>query len=78
MFHKLRQAKYLKARSNANSVSVGFFGQVASLARVHQYGLRDRVRPGGPQIHYEQRQLLGFTKEDEAMIEEVLVEHLST
>lgn len=43
---KMRQARFLKARSNANGVSVGFFGRIA---RVHQYGLRDRVFPGGPE-----------------------------
>lgn len=77
MFHKLRQAKYLKARISSggkpNSISVGFFGQVATLARVHHYGLRDRVRPGGPEVQYEARQLLGFSKEDVEMIEEGLL-----
>lgn len=76
MFKKLRQARYLKARSNTNSISVGFFDRVDRLSWVHQYGLRDRVRPGGTQVQYARRQLLGFTAEDEAVIEAVLVEWL--
>ena len=77
MFVKLRQARYLKARTRSDEVTVGFFGQVANLARVHQYGLRDRTRKDGPQVQYEQRELLGFSDADLEMIEEKLLQHLA-
>lgn len=35
---------------------------VARIARVHQEGLTDPVRPGGPKARYDKRVLLGFTK----------------
>ncbi len=76
MFYKLRQSKYLKIKTTPNSVAVGFFGSVASIARVHHYGLRDRVRPNGPDVQYEKRELLGFSKEDEAMITDIVLEFL--
>lgn len=77
MFMKIRQNKYLKTRINAGSVSVGFFGRVANMARVHQYGLRDKVRRDGPEVRYEARELLGFSHSDVDMITDLLTEHLS-
>lgn len=77
MFIKLRQRRHLKARVSSAEISVGFFGRVARIARVHQYGLRDRVAPDGPQADYEQRELIGFTREDRAMIEARLLEYLA-
>lgn len=77
MFTKIRSAKYLKQKHNASTVSVGFFGNVARIARVHQYGLRDRVAQNGPEVQYEKRELLGFTEQDKAMIEQLLIEHLA-
>ncbi|MEN5089273.1 phage virion morphogenesis protein [Pseudomonas protegens] len=39
MFKKLRTAPYLTVRGNSNSVTEGFTGRVARVARVQQYGL---------------------------------------
>lgn len=59
MFTKLRTAKYLKATASADSASVQFEGRVQRIARVHHYGLRDRVSRKGPEIRYTERRLLG-------------------
>ncbi|SEA27970.1 phage virion morphogenesis protein [Marinobacterium iners] len=77
MFTKLRTTKYLKAKYNANSVSTGFFGDIAILARVHHYGLRDRVAPSGPDVKYEQRELVGWTETDIDLVQDLLIEHLA-
>lgn len=77
MFAKIRQAKHLKLQADASQISVGFFGRVARIARVHQEGLSDRVSRGGPQVRYERRQLLGFTDRDREMIRDALLEHLA-
>ena len=77
MFMKLRQRRYLKAKSSPSEVSVGFFGRVARIARVHQLGLPDKVSPGGPVAQYEQRELLGFTEKDQAMLMDKLISHLT-
>jgi phage virion morphogenesis protein len=77
MFQKLRTTKYLKAKYNANSVSVGFFGDIAKLARVHQYGLRDRVAPNGPDVKYEQRELVGWAEADIDLVQDLLIKHLT-
>jgi phage virion morphogenesis protein len=68
MFAKLRTAKYLKTAASADSASVEFAGQVQRIARVHHYGLRDRVSRRGPEVRYAERQLLGFSKSTESMI----------
>lgn len=59
MFSKLRTAKYLKTAANADSASVQFEGKVQRIARVHHYGLRDRVSRKGPEVSYAERRLLG-------------------
>ncbi|MFA8599976.1 phage virion morphogenesis protein [Xanthomonas campestris pv. campestris] len=76
MFAKLRQAKFFKASASPNAVSVGFVGRVARIARVHQYGLSEQVRSGGPRAHYEKRVLLGLPIEDRNMIRNQLLNHL--
>lgn len=78
MFTKLRTNKYLKQRTSAAQISVGFFGRVARLASVHQHGLRDRVQRNGPNVQYAQRQLLGFSDADKQKIMDTLVTHLVT
>lgn len=39
-----------------------FDGKVQRIARVHHYGLRDRVSGKGPKIKYSQRRLLGLSR----------------
>ncbi|MCL6746422.1 phage virion morphogenesis protein [Kosakonia sp. R1.Fl] len=63
MFTKLRTAKYLKTAASADSATVQFAGQVQRIARVHHYGLRDRVSRTGPTLRYTQRRLIGFNRE---------------
>ena len=77
MFTKLRTAKYLKIRTSADEAAVGFMGQVARIARVHHYGLRDRVERGGPQHQYARRELVGITASDIGSITTSLLNHLS-
>lgn len=77
MFKKLRTATYLKARGDSNAVTVGFTGRIARIARVHQYGLKDRAERGAPDIRYEQREVLGFTDTDLDLIRDGLLAHLT-
>ncbi|WP_017477253.1 phage virion morphogenesis protein [Pseudomonas sp. PAMC 26793] len=78
MFQKLRNTKYLKARGDSNTVTVGFTGRVARIARVHQYGLKDRAERGAPEVRYAQRETLGFTEFDLDLIRDRLLGHLTT
>lgn len=77
MFSKLRTARYLKTFADAGSASVYFIGRVQRIASVHQYGLRDRVRPGGPEVQYASRQLLGYSGQDQQKLQELVIHHLA-
>lgn len=75
MFKKLRTASYLKVRGDSNGVSVGFTGRIARIARVHQYGLKDRAERGAPDVRYEQREVLGFSNADLELVRDRLLKH---
>lgn len=78
MFAKLRTAKYLKATSSAEAAVVPFASDVQRIARVHQFGLRDKVnRKTGLEADYPARRLLGLTESDETLIREVVTAHLA-
>jgi phage virion morphogenesis protein len=77
MFMKLKQARYLRAESDATGLAVGFAGRIARLARIHQLGLSDHVAPGGPDYRYPARVLLGFSDADRELIRDVLLKHLA-
>ena len=77
MFVKLRAAKHLKASATASEAVVGFVGRAERIARVHHFGLRDRVKPGGPEYDYPARQLLGITDAQIERVRELLLKHLA-
>ncbi|SFL31800.1 phage virion morphogenesis (putative tail completion) protein [Pseudomonas sp. NFACC46-3] len=62
MFQKMRTSNFLKAKGNNYAISIGFTGRIARIARVHQYGLKDRAKPDAPMVRYKQREILGLTK----------------
>lgn len=78
MFTKLRTAKYLKTAASADSASVQFEGKVQRMARVHHYGLRDRVSRKGLEVRYSQRRLLGVNDEVEILTRNHLLQWLAT
>ena len=77
MFNKLRLAKYLKAQSGPNAAVVDFTMQVARIAKVHQFGLRDRVRKNGPEAQYTARPLIGLSQADIQKISDMVINQLA-
>ena len=77
MFNLIKTSKYMKIERTSEGVAIGFMNRVANIARVHQYGLRDRVEKGGPTIKYDSRELLGFTPAELEMIESEVLDHFS-
>jgi len=77
MFTKLRTARYLKAGGNAAEATVSFAGRINRIARIHQYGLRDRPDKGMRDVQYARRKLLGFSASDQSMITDLLLNHLA-
>lgn len=76
MFAKLRTAKYMKAKGTGDDAVVEFTGQVQRIAKVHQYGLRDRPSVRANEVLYPARPLLGLDAEDMKIFEEAVLEKL--
>ena len=74
MFDRIRTK--VKVLSDPGSATVGIVGRAARIAHIHQYGLRDAVTPGGKEVQYPERVLLGFTEDDVERIRDLLLEHL--
>ena len=73
MFAKLRTAKHLKPIATADAAVVTFNGRAARIARVHQYGLTDRVVADGPRVRYARRELLGFNQADRDLVRDAVM-----
>jgi len=76
MFAKLKTAKYLKAQANADAAEVAFVPGVQKLARVHHYGLRDKVNKRGLMVKYPESPLLGIDNVVKASIQEIIYDWL--
>ena len=77
MFQKLRTNRYMKASSGENGAVVEFTGKVQRIARVHQYGLKDRPNANAKDVQYAERRLLGFSQADKQIVETVIFKFLS-
>ncbi|HBL4971624.1 phage virion morphogenesis protein [Enterobacter cloacae] len=77
MFQKLRTNRYMKASGGENSAVVEFTGKVQRIARVHQYGLKDRPNANAKDVQYAERQLLGFNQADKQLVETLVIKLLS-
>lgn len=73
MFAKLKTTKYLKAQASADQAEIAFAPAVQKLARVHHYGLRDRVNKRGLTVKYAERPLLGINEKAEKKVQETLM-----
>ena len=73
MFEKLKMARYLKAKGSPQQAVIGFAGRVSRIARVHQYGLKDRAERRAPEVSYACRKLLGLTQNDLVAISETII-----
>lgn len=75
MFKRMRSK--IRSLPEDSDVAVGIAGRAARIAEIHQFGLRDAVRPGGPKVKYPERILLGFTADDVEHIKDLLLDYLS-
>jgi phage virion morphogenesis protein len=73
MFAKLKTTKYLKAKTDADAAEIAFIPGVQKLARVHHYGLRDRVSRRGPMVKYAERPLLGINPQVKIEVLKILI-----
>ncbi|KHO36162.1 tail protein [Enterobacter sp. FB] len=78
MFKKLRTSWYMKATGRDNSAVVEFTGKVQRIARVHQYGLKDRPNAHAQNVQYAERQLLGLSQADKTCIDEFIIKYMGS
>lgn len=76
MFARLRTNRFMKAKGSDSAVVVEFTGKVQRMARVHQYGLKDRPNRNSRDVQYEARPLLGFSSIEKRTIEQMIIESL--
>ncbi|EOD8895654.1 phage virion morphogenesis protein [Klebsiella pneumoniae] len=76
MFRRLRTARFLKVSATPGGAEVGFSGVAARIARVHQFGLRDKVNDSGAMATYPRRELLGLSKADRMAIARQVIDSL--
>ncbi|MEP8771463.1 phage virion morphogenesis protein [Enterobacter bugandensis] len=76
MFQKLRTNRYMKASGRENGTAVEFTGKVQRIARVHQFGLKDRPNAHAQDVQYAERQLLGFSQADIQLVESLIIKSL--
>lgn len=74
MFEKLKMARYLKAKGSPQQAVIGFAGRVSRIARVHQYGLKDRAERGAPEVRYARRELLGLKRTELNVLRSLLID----
>lgn len=68
MFTKLKTSKFLRTKASANEAEIGFTGRTQQIARVHHYGLRERVHHQKKEVKYMARPLLGVNDKVEIAI----------
>lgn len=73
MFQRLRTSRYMKASGSKNRGLVEFTSKVQRIARVHQYGLKDRPNASFKHVRYPARQLLGFNEQDKYIVESLIL-----
>ncbi|WP_217916914.1 phage virion morphogenesis protein [Janthinobacterium sp. BJB401] len=76
MFAKIRTAKHLKVKATGDQIEVGFFGWVARVAHVHQFGRQDRLSKRAQMYKYPERPLLSLSEPDRTLIRESLLRHM--
>ncbi|ELQ6151637.1 phage virion morphogenesis protein [Cronobacter turicensis] len=69
MFAKLRTSHFMKATGSSDAAVVEFTGKVQRIARVHQYGLKDKPGRNGRAVQYPARPLVGIDKKDISSLE---------
>lgn len=80
MFRKMGRPDALDWQASPDGVSIGFADSgLARIARVHQFGLRDRVAKaaGSAEAIYPARRLLGLTAADRRRILELVTARLA-
>lgn len=74
-----RKARHMKLTTGPRGISLGFSGKSAQIARVHHFGLRERLKGSrtakGALVKFAERQLIGMSQTDRQGLEDMLLDH---
>lgn len=76
MMQKLRHTRHLRLRVEQDSLRLGWTGSAGRLARIHHYGLRQKLAYGVAQ--YPARELIGLAAGDEQLVRDSILKHLES
>lgn len=77
MMQRMAAPGSLTMHTTGEGVELGFTSRAERIAAVHHFGLRDKVRTGGPEHDYTARRLLGIGDKERRAILEMVDQHLS-
>lgn len=69
--------RFMRTKASPGEASVFFAGQAEKLASIHHFGLRDQVAPGGAEVDYPVRELLGISEPMREKISDMIFNHLA-
>lgn len=76
MFEKLRTSRFMKTTAGNDVAVVEFTGKVQRMAKVHQFGLKDRPNRISEEVQYPERRLFGFQCVDKEMLNNLILEKI--
>lgn len=74
MFRKI--GREMQAGQSDFEAWISFSGIVGSIARVHQYGLKDKPSRHAREVRYARRELLGLTADEREELLDTVIDHL--
>ena len=77
MLQRMATARTLRMRTTNEGVELSFADFAERIAAVHHFGQRDHVRPGGPEVDYPARPLLGIGPKERQAVLQLVHQHLS-
>lgn len=77
MLQRMATARTLRMRTTSEGVELSFADFAERIAAVHHFGQRDHVRPGGPEVDYPARPLLGIGPKERQAVLQLVHQHLS-
>lgn len=77
MLQRMAAPAAMQAKATPEGAEVAFSARAARIAAVHHFGQRDRVRPGGPEVDYPARALLGIGPKERAATLDLVCRYFS-
>lgn len=76
MMRQMHKAKNLRLRVHQESLILGWSGSAGRVARIHHFGLNEKLKYGLAQ--YPARELIGLTDSDKKQIRDIVIQHLES